>query len=59
VGVALWAPPPPPQTLMQRKGHTPEEVIKKLRRADEELAGSKGIEDVCRRLDISQATHDC
>ena len=43
--------------LMKRKRHTPEEVIKKLRRADEELAGGKGIEDVCRSLEISPATY--
>ncbi len=42
---------------MKRKRHTPEEVIKKLRRADEELAGGKGIEDVCRSLEISPATY--
>ncbi len=33
------------------------ELIKKLRRADEELAGGKGIEDVCRSLEISPATY--
>jgi len=43
--------------LMKRKRHTPEEVIKKLRRADEELAGGKGIQDVCRSLEISPATY--
>jgi hypothetical protein len=43
--------------LMKRKRHTPEEVIKKLRHADEELAGGKGIEDVCRSLEISPATY--
>ncbi len=42
---------------MKRKRHRPEEVIKKLRRADEELAGGKGIEDVCRSLEISPATY--
>ncbi len=42
---------------MKRKRHTPEEVIKKLRHADEELAGGKGIEDVCRSLEISPATY--
>jgi transposase-like protein len=43
--------------LMKRKRHTPEEVIKKLRRADEELADGKGIEDVCRSPEISPATY--
>jgi putative transposase len=42
--------------LMQRKRRTPEEVVKNLRRADEKLAGGKGIEDVFRSLEISPAT---
>jgi putative transposase len=42
--------------LMKRKRHTAEEVIEKLRRADEELAGGQGIEGVCRSLKTSAAT---
>ncbi len=42
---------------MTRKRHTPEEVIKKLRRAEDELAAGTGIEDVCRSLEINPATY--
>lgn len=42
---------------MKRKYHRPEEIIKKLRRASEGLAGGKSIEDICRELEISQATY--
>jgi hypothetical protein len=31
---------------MKRKRHTPEEIIKKLRTAEEALAGGKTVEDV-------------
>ena len=42
---------------MKRKRHTPEEIIKKLREAAAMLAGGQGIEDVCRRLEVSPATY--
>lgn len=42
---------------MKRKRHTPDEVIKKLRRAEEELASGKNIEEVCRGLGVSPATY--
>lgn len=42
---------------MKRKRHAPEEVIRELRQADKELAGGKGIEDVCLSLEISPVTY--
>jgi transposase-like protein len=42
---------------MKRKRHTPEEIIKKLREAAALLAGGQGIEDVCRKLEVSPATY--
>jgi transposase-like protein len=42
---------------MKRKRHTPEQIVKKLRTASEEQARGVGIEDVCRKLEISVATY--
>jgi transposase-like protein len=42
---------------MKRKRHTPEEIIKKLRAAEEALAGGKTVEDVCRIISVSMATY--
>ena len=38
---------------MKRKRHTPEEIIKKLREAATLLAGGQGIEEVCKKLEVS------
>lgn len=42
---------------MKRKRHTPEEIIKKLRVAGEELACGKSVEEVCRSQGVSVATY--
>jgi hypothetical protein len=42
---------------MKKKRHTPEQIIKKLRTAGEEQARGTGIEEVCRKLEISVATY--
>ena len=42
---------------MKRKRHTPEEIIKKLREAATLLAGGQGVEEVCRRLEVSPPTY--
>lgn len=42
---------------MRRKRHTPEQVVRKLREAETELASGKGIEEVCRKLAVSQQTY--
>ncbi len=41
---------------MRRKRHTPEEIIRKLRQADAELAGDATVADVSRKLGISENT---
>lgn len=38
------------------KGHTPEEIIAKLRQADAELAQGHGLAHVCQKLAIGEAT---
>jgi len=41
---------------MRRKRHTPEEIIRKLREADAELAGGATVADVSKKLGISENT---
>jgi len=42
---------------MKRKFHTPEQIVKKLREADAAIASGSTIEQVCRKLEISDATY--
>ena len=42
---------------MRRKRHSPEQVVRKLREAEADLAGGKSIEEVCRKLEVSQQTY--
>ena len=42
---------------MKRKLHTPEQIVKKLREADAAIASGSTIEQVCRQLQISDATY--
>jgi transposase-like protein len=42
---------------MKRKFHTPEQIIKKLREADAAIASGTTVEQVCRQLQISDATY--
>ena len=39
------------------KKHTPEQIIRKLREADEKLASGASLQEVLRELEISQATY--
>jgi DNA-binding CsgD family transcriptional regulator len=43
---------------MARKGFAAEEIIHKLREAEVELAGGRTTGEVCRKLEISEQTHD-
>jgi len=42
---------------MKRKFHTPEQIVKKLREADAAIASGSTVEQVCRKLEISDATY--
>ena len=42
---------------MKRKRHTPEQIVKKLRAASEELGRGKELGEVCRQLEVSEATY--
>lgn len=41
---------------MKRKRHSPEEIVRKLREADGELAGGATVADVSKKLGISENT---
>lgn len=41
---------------MKRKRHTPEEVIRKLREADAQLAAGATVAEVCKKLGVSENT---
>lgn len=41
---------------MKRKRHSPEQIIEKLRQAEADLGSGSPIEQVCRKLEISEAT---
>jgi transposase len=42
---------------MKRRRHTPEQIIRKLREADRLLAEGREIHEVCKALEISEATY--
>ena len=42
---------------MKRRRHTPEQVVRKLREADRLLAEGHEVPEVCKRLEISEATY--
>jgi transposase-like protein len=42
---------------MQRKRHSPEQIIRKLREAEVELGGGAAVAEVCKKLGISEQTY--
>jgi transposase-like protein len=42
---------------MKRTRHTPEQIIRKLKTADQLIAQGKTIADVCRVLEVAQPTY--
>ena len=42
---------------MKRKGHTPEQIVKKLHQAEARLAEGYKVEQVCKELGVSDATY--
>ncbi len=42
---------------MKRNRHTPEQVIRKLREADADLAAGMAIPDLCKKLGIAENTY--
>ncbi len=41
---------------MKRIRHTPEQIIRKLREADAELAKGTNLADICKALGVSEVT---
>jgi len=41
---------------MKRKRHTPEQIVRKLRDADADLAAGTAIEAICKKLGVSTNT---
>ena len=42
---------------MKNKRHSPEQIIRKLRQADEMLADGSSTPEICKQLEISEATY--
>ena len=42
---------------MKRKRHPPEQIVKKLRTASKDLRRGKELGEVCRQLEVSEATY--
>ena len=42
---------------MRRKRHSPEQVVRKLREAEADLAAGTALDPVCRKLGVSEATY--
>ena len=42
---------------MKKKKHTPEQIINKLREADVELANGTTVEQVCKKIEVSEQTY--
>jgi putative transposase len=42
---------------MKRRRHSPEQIIRKLREADRLLAEGRGVPEVAKQLEISEATY--
>jgi transposase-like protein len=44
-------------STMKRTRHTPEQIIRKLKTADQLIAQGKTVADVCRVLEVAQPTY--
>ena len=42
---------------MKRRHHTPEQIVRKLREADRLLGEGKPLVEVCRHLEVTEATY--
>ena len=42
---------------MKRIRHSPEQIIRKLREADADLANGVSLADICKKLDIAENTY--
>jgi len=42
---------------MQRKRHSPEQIVRKLREADVELGAGASVAEVCKKLGVSEPSY--
>jgi hypothetical protein len=42
---------------MRKKGYKPEQIISKLRQADVLVSQEKTVEEICRRIGVSDVTY--
>ena len=42
---------------MKRNRHTPEQIIRKLREADADLAGGLAVPEICKKLGVAENTY--
>ena len=42
---------------MKRNRHTPEQIIRKLREADADLAGGISVPEICKKLGVAENTY--
>jgi len=42
---------------MKRKRHSPEQIVRKLREAEGDLAAGKAVAEVCKRLGVTETTY--
>ena len=42
---------------MRRKRHSPEQIVRKLREAEAALSAGTALDQVCRKLGVSEATY--
>ncbi len=42
---------------MKRNRHTPEQIIRKLREADADLAGGVSVPEICKKLGVAENTY--
>jgi putative transposase len=48
---------PARRSPMKRKSHTPEQIIRKLRTAEQRLNQGQSVADMCRPLEVSASTY--
>lgn len=42
---------------MKRKRHSPEQIVRKLRQAEADLAGGRAVAEVCKGLGVTEGTY--
>jgi putative transposase len=45
------------RTVMKRRRHTPEQIVRKLREADRMLGEGSEVPEVCKALEVSEVTY--